>query len=68
VLIDHARALRADGATLHAIQGVLEAQHGRKLSLDTLHRVLADSARPPKAKPNDDVAGVRPASEVPHVG
>jgi len=42
VLIAHARALRADGATLRAIQAVLEAQHGRKLSLDALHRVLAD--------------------------
>src|SRR5271170_5245242 len=41
-LIAHARALRADGATLRAIQAVLEAQHGRKLSLDALHRVLAD--------------------------
>jgi putative DNA-invertase from lambdoid prophage Rac len=41
-LIAHARALRADGATLRAIQAVLEAQHGRKLSLDALHRVVAD--------------------------
>jgi len=37
-LIGHARTLRADGATLRAIQTVLEAQHGRKLSLDALHR------------------------------
>jgi hypothetical protein len=29
-------------ATLRAIQAVLEAQHGRKLSLDALPRVLAD--------------------------
>ena len=41
-LIAHARTLRVDGATLRAIQTVLKAQHGRKLSLDALHRVLAD--------------------------
>jgi DNA invertase Pin-like site-specific DNA recombinase len=41
-LIAHARTLRADGATLRAIQAVLEIQHGRKLSLDALHRVLAE--------------------------
>lgn len=41
-LVAHARVLRADGATLRAIQAVLEKQHGRKLSLDALHRVLAD--------------------------
>jgi putative DNA-invertase from lambdoid prophage Rac len=41
-LIAHAHALRADGATLRAIQAVLDAQHGRRLSLDALHRVLAD--------------------------
>jgi hypothetical protein len=41
-LIAHARALRADGSTLRAIQAVLASQHGRKLSLDALHRVLAD--------------------------
>jgi putative DNA-invertase from lambdoid prophage Rac len=40
-LIAHARTLRADGATLRAIQAVLEVQHGRKLSLDALHRMLA---------------------------
>jgi DNA invertase Pin-like site-specific DNA recombinase len=40
-LITHARTLRSDGATLRAIQAVLEAQHGRKLSLDALHRVIA---------------------------
>jgi DNA invertase Pin-like site-specific DNA recombinase len=45
-LIAHARGLRQDGATLRAIQAVLEAQHGRKLSLDTLHRVLADPIVP----------------------
>ena len=52
-LIAHARVLRADGATLRTIQAVLEARHGRKLSLDALHRVLADTARP---------------SETPHAG
>lgn len=41
-LITHARALRSDGATLRAIQAVMETQRGRKLSLDALHRVLAD--------------------------
>jgi hypothetical protein len=41
-LIAHARALRADGATLRAIQAALETQHGSKLSLDALHRVLAE--------------------------
>jgi DNA invertase Pin-like site-specific DNA recombinase len=41
-LIAHARALREDGATLRAIQAVLASQHGRKLSLDALHRVLAE--------------------------
>ena len=40
--IAHARVLRSDGATLRAIQAVLEAQHGRKLSLDALHRMLAE--------------------------
>jgi hypothetical protein len=44
-LIAHARGLRSDGATLRAIQAVLEAQHGRKLSLDALHRVLEDTAQ-----------------------
>jgi hypothetical protein len=42
VLIAHARAPRADGANLRAIHTVLEAQHGRKLSLGALHRVLAE--------------------------
>ncbi len=41
-LIAHARALRADGTTLRAIQAVLGVRHGRKVSLDALHRVLAD--------------------------
>jgi hypothetical protein len=34
-------ALYVRTATLRAIQAVLEAQDGRKLSLDALHRVLA---------------------------
>ncbi len=38
-LIADACVLRADGATLRAIQAVLEAQHGRKLSLDALRRI-----------------------------
>jgi putative DNA-invertase from lambdoid prophage Rac len=41
-VITLARALRADGVTLRAIQAALEAQHGRKLSLDALQRVLSD--------------------------
>jgi DNA invertase Pin-like site-specific DNA recombinase len=41
-LIAHARVLRPDGATLRAIQAVLEARHGRKLSLDALHRILSE--------------------------
>ena len=41
-IIAEARALRGDGATLRAIQSALAAQHGRKLSLDALHRVLSD--------------------------
>ncbi len=41
-LIAYARGLRRDGATLRAIQTVLETQRGRKLSLDALHRVLTD--------------------------
>jgi putative DNA-invertase from lambdoid prophage Rac len=40
-LISSARAMRAEGATIRAIQTRLEKQHGRKLSLDALHRVLA---------------------------
>jgi putative DNA-invertase from lambdoid prophage Rac len=45
-LIAHARALRADGATLRAIQAELAEQHGRKLSLDALHRVLGEAIPP----------------------
>ena len=41
-IIARARALRADGATLRAIQATLVAQHDRKLSLDALQRVLSD--------------------------
>ena len=41
-LIAHARALRADGATLRAINAVPQTQHRRKLSLDALHRTLAE--------------------------
>jgi DNA invertase Pin-like site-specific DNA recombinase len=41
-LIAYARTLRADGATLRAIRAVLETQHGRKLSLDALHRILSE--------------------------
>ena len=67
VLMAHARALRADGATLRAIQAVLELRHGRKLSLDALHRVLANAARPPEGTPNHDVAGNGPIAKVPHV-
>ncbi len=67
-LIAHARALRADGATLRATQAVLEAQHGRKLSLDALHRVLAETARSPEGTPSQYVAGDGPVSQVPHAG
>ena len=41
-LIAFARALRTDGATLRAIQAALETQHGSRLSLDALHRVLSE--------------------------
>ena len=41
VLIAHARALPAAGATLRTIQAALETQLGRKLSLDALQSVLA---------------------------
>jgi hypothetical protein len=41
-LIAHARRLRGDGATLRAVQAVLEEQHGRRLSLDALHRILSE--------------------------
>jgi hypothetical protein len=37
-----ARALRAEGDTLRAIQVVLETQYGRKMSLDALHRAPAE--------------------------
>ena len=67
-LIAHACRLRADGATLRAIKAVLQAQHGRKLSLDALHRVLADAARSPTGTTNQDVAGIEPDSEARHVG
>jgi putative DNA-invertase from lambdoid prophage Rac len=40
--IHRATALRASGAPLRAIQAVLQAEHGRRLSLDALSRVLAD--------------------------
>jgi hypothetical protein len=36
--------LRADGATLRAIQSALEARLGGKLSLDAPHRVLTDQS------------------------
>jgi hypothetical protein len=36
------RQAPARASTLRAIQAVLKAQHGRKLSLDALHRVLAE--------------------------
>jgi putative DNA-invertase from lambdoid prophage Rac len=41
-VIAQARAKRADGATLRAIQAALEVQHGRRLSLDALQRMLAE--------------------------
>jgi hypothetical protein len=41
-VIAHAHALRADGATHRAIQTTLDVQHGKNLSLDALHRVLAE--------------------------
>jgi putative DNA-invertase from lambdoid prophage Rac len=43
-VIAQARALRADGTTLRTIQAALAAQHGRKLSLDALQRVLSDKS------------------------
>ena len=43
-VIAQARALRAGGATLRAIQTALEAQLGRKLSLDALQRVLSEKS------------------------
>ena len=44
VIIAQARALRADGVTLRAIQAAMETQYGRKLSLDAPQRVLADTS------------------------
>jgi hypothetical protein len=41
-LIASTHALRADDATLRAIQVVPRAQHGMKLSLNALHHVLAE--------------------------
>lgn len=41
-LIADARTMRANRATLRAIRTELEAKHGRKLSLDALHRILGD--------------------------
>jgi DNA invertase Pin-like site-specific DNA recombinase len=41
-MIAQARALRAGRATIRAIQAALEADHGKRLSLDALHRVLGD--------------------------
>lgn len=43
-VIAQARALRAEGTTLRAIQSAMEAQHGRKLSLDALQRFLSDQS------------------------
>ena len=65
-LIAHARDLRRDGATLRAIQAVLETQHCRKLSLDALDRVLAVPVRPPEGTPKNDVAGNGPIATLPH--
>jgi DNA invertase Pin-like site-specific DNA recombinase len=65
-LIAHARALRADGATLRAIQAVLETQHGRRLSLDALHRVLSASAPLAAGTPNREVASNGRGSKVTH--
>jgi putative DNA-invertase from lambdoid prophage Rac len=42
-VIMHARDLREGGATLRAIQTAIDVQHGRKLSLDALHRVLGEA-------------------------
>jgi putative DNA-invertase from lambdoid prophage Rac len=65
-LIAHARALRADGPTLRAIQAVLETQHGRRLSLDALHRVLSASAQLAAGTPNREVASNGRGSKVTH--
>jgi DNA invertase Pin-like site-specific DNA recombinase len=65
-LIAHARAVRADGATLRAIQAVLETQYGRRLSLDALHRVLSASAQLAAGTPNREVASNGRGSKVTH--
>jgi DNA invertase Pin-like site-specific DNA recombinase len=65
-LIAHARALRADGATLRAIQAVLETQHVRRLSLDALHRVLSAPAQLAAGMPNREVASNGRGSKVTH--
>jgi DNA invertase Pin-like site-specific DNA recombinase len=41
-VIASARTMRAEGASLRAIQAALEMRHGKKLSLDALHRILAE--------------------------
>jgi putative DNA-invertase from lambdoid prophage Rac len=41
-MIGTAKQLRAAGVSLRAIQGRLEADHGRRVSLDALQRVLKD--------------------------
>jgi DNA invertase Pin-like site-specific DNA recombinase len=41
VIIARVRDLRVGGATLRAIQTAVEARHGRRLSLDALHRVVS---------------------------
>ncbi|MGE0684556.1 MAG: recombinase family protein [Candidatus Binatia bacterium] len=46
-IIHQARELRGEGNTLRAIQGTIEAQHGKRLSLDALHRVLAEQGVSP---------------------
>jgi DNA invertase Pin-like site-specific DNA recombinase len=40
-IIARVRDLRSGGATLRAIQTAVEARHGRRLSLDALHRVVS---------------------------
>lgn len=39
-IIAHARDLREAGATLRAVQDAIDVQHGRRLSLDALQRVV----------------------------
>jgi hypothetical protein len=48
--IAEARALRADGATVCAIQAALETRYGRRLWLDALPRVLSDKSAPGKCQ------------------